>query len=53
MLARYILVIVGGAFLIAGLVRVAVSGLSHPQGRTWLLVGIIFTVVSAWLWTQQ
>ena len=25
---------------------------SHPQVRTWLLIGVIFGVVSAWLFYQ-
>jgi hypothetical protein len=53
MLARYILAIAGAAFLILGLVRLSMSGRSHPQARTWILVGVIFTAISAWLWTQQ
>jgi len=26
--------------------------ISHPQVRTWLLLGIIFSAVSAWLFDQ-
>jgi len=47
MLARYILVVLGTAFLIAGAVR----GPRHPQGRTWLLIAAIFGAVSIWLFT--
>jgi hypothetical protein len=51
--AKYILAGLALAFLMAGAVRlVGVSGQPNPQGRTWLLIGIIFGVVSAWLFYQ-
>jgi hypothetical protein len=50
MAAKYILAVLSCAFLIAGLVRLARdAGRSHPQSRTWLLIGVIFGAVSAWL----
>ena len=39
-------------FLVGGGLRVVRSGGSHPQGRTWLLIGVIFAVVSVWLFQQ-
>src|SRR5262245_54509460 len=45
MLARYILAVLGTAFLIAGGIR----GPRSPQGRTWLLIAAIFGAVSVWL----
>jgi bacteriorhodopsin len=47
--AQYILAVLACAFLLAGAMGLARSGLSHPQSRTWLLIGIIFGAVSAWL----
>ena len=45
MLAKYIL----GALAVIFLTLGASRGWRHPQGRTWLLVGVIFAIVSAWL----
>ena len=45
MLARYILGALAGLFLILGALR----GWRHPQGRTWLTVGVIFAAVALWL----
>ena len=45
MLAKYILGGLAVIFLVLGATR----GWRHPQGRTWLLVGAIFAVVSGWL----
>ena len=48
--AKYILAVLAVAFLAAALVRMSRGGgISHPQTRTWLLIGVIFSVVSAWL----
>jgi hypothetical protein len=44
MLAKYILGALAIVFLIAGTAR-----RRQIQGRTWLLVGAIFAIVSAWL----
>ena len=54
MLAKYIIGGLAAAFLVAALLRRSADrGFSHPQVRTWLLLGCIFTVVSAWLFYQQ
>ena len=54
MLAKYILAGLAVLFLAAAAVRVmGEHGSSHPQVRTWLLLGGIFSVVSAWLFYQQ
>lgn len=53
MAAKYILAGLAIAFLIAGLLRAARIGLAHPQPRTWLLIGVIFAVVSAWLFGRN
>ncbi len=50
MLTRYILAGLAAVFLVAALVRLTTAhGSSHPQVKTWLLLGGIFTIVSAWL----
>jgi hypothetical protein len=52
MLAKYILAVLAVLFLAAAGTRALGGGLSHPQTKTWLLVGVIFGAVSAWLlWT--
>jgi hypothetical protein len=53
MLAKYIIGGLAAVFLLAALLRLSAAGSSHPQFRTWLLLGGIFTVVSAWLFYQQ
>jgi hypothetical protein len=50
--AKYILAVVGAVFLVLGLARSTRRGIAHPQTRTWLLVGVIFSLVSAWLFSQ-
>jgi hypothetical protein len=51
--AKYILAALSGLFLILAFTRMARGGgAAHPQSRTWLLIGIIFGVVSAWLFYQ-
>ena len=53
MAAKYILAGLALAFLLAGAARlVGVSGRPNAQGRTWLLIGIIFGAVSVWLFYQ-
>jgi hypothetical protein len=47
--AKYILAGLAGLFLLMGLLR---GGPSHPQSRTWLIVGAIFGAVSVWLLFQ-
>jgi hypothetical protein len=53
MVARYILPVVSAIFLLAAVIRlVRNSGHIGPASKTWLLVAVIFAVVSAWLWIQ-
>jgi hypothetical protein len=48
--AKYILAVLAVAFLAAALMRLSRGGgISHPQTKTWLLIGVIFATVSAWL----
>jgi hypothetical protein len=52
--AKYILAAASCAFLLATAVRLARDGgRPHPQSGTWLLVGVIFAVVSAWLFSRS
>ena len=48
MLAKYILLSLAIAFFFASLVR----GPRSPQGRTWLLIAIIFGIISSWLFAK-
>jgi hypothetical protein len=47
--AKYILAGLAVLFTVMGIAR---GGPSHPQSRTWLLIGVIFGGVSAWLFYQ-
>lgn len=50
MAAPYILAALAVIFLAFTARNIARGrGISHPQTRTWLLVGAIFAVVSGWL----
>jgi hypothetical protein len=44
--------ILGGLALVFLVIGAARRGVSNGQSRTWLLIGIIFGVVSAWLFYQ-
>jgi hypothetical protein len=49
--ARGILAVLSAVFLTLALTRIAQGkSASHPAIRTWLIVGVIFGAVSAWLW---
>jgi len=51
--AKYILAVLSVVFLALAISRLARGGgASHPQTRTWLIIGIIFGVVSAWLFSR-
>ena len=50
MAVRYILFAFATVFLAAAVMRLSRGGrVTHPQIKTWLLVSLIFTLVSAWL----
>lgn len=54
MAAKYILAALSAVFLVLAASRIARGGAaSHPQTRTWLLIGVIFAAVSAWLFYRQ
>jgi len=51
--AKYILAAAACAFLLAAAVRLARDGgRPHPQSRTWLIVAVIFAIVSGWLFAR-
>jgi len=53
MAAKYILAALSIVFLVLAIARMTGGGTtSHPQARTWLIVGVIFGLVSAWLFYQ-
>jgi hypothetical protein len=52
MAAKYILAALAVVFLFLGTTRTAKGGTAHSQARTWLLIGFIFAIVSAWLFYQ-
>ena len=40
----------GPLFLVVAAWRALRAGTLVPQARTWLLIGVIFSAVAAWLW---
>jgi hypothetical protein len=49
--ARGILAVLSALFLLFAVIRVARGqSVSHPAVRAFLLVGVVFGAVSAWLW---
>jgi hypothetical protein len=52
MAAKYILAVLAVAFLVAAAGKASRHGHGHPQARTWALVGVIFGIVSGWLFSR-
>ena len=52
MAAKYILAALAIVFLIPAFTRDAGHGRMNPRGRTWLLIAVLFGLVSAWLFYQ-
>ncbi len=50
MAAQYILGCLAVVFLVFGGLRSAREGKVGPAARTWFMIGVIFGVVSAWIW---
>lgn len=48
MAAQYILAALSALFFVLAFAR----GSRTPQARTWLLIAVIFAIVSAWLFYQ-
>ena len=51
--AQLIFAILGPLFLLLGAWRCIRAGSLVPQGRTWLIIGVIFSAVAVWLWCSQ
>jgi hypothetical protein len=49
MTAATLLAVLGPLFLLLGAWRCVRSGFSHPQGRAWLIVGVVFSTIAWWL----
>ena len=53
MAAKYILAVISIAFLTAaGRRLVGDGGQLNPQSQTWLLIAVIFGIVSSWLFAR-
>jgi hypothetical protein len=50
MAANSILGCLAVVFLVLGALRSVRDGQLGPAARTWLMIGVIFGVVSVWLW---
>jgi drug/metabolite transporter (DMT)-like permease len=50
MAAGDILGLLAVVFLVLGGLRAVREGRVGPAARTWLMIGVIFGVVSAWTW---
>jgi hypothetical protein len=50
MAAQTILGCLAVVFLVLGSVKSVQEGKVGPAARTWLMIGVIFGVVSAWSW---
>lgn len=48
--AQLIFTVLGPLFLMLGAWRCISAGGLVPQGRTWLIIGAIFSAVAVWLW---
>lgn len=51
--AQLVFTVLGPIFLMLGTWRCISAGSLVPQARTWLLIGVIFSVVAAYLWWSQ
>jgi hypothetical protein len=52
--ARFIFPFLAGVFLVLGGLRVVrQDGQIDPAARTWLLIAVIFSGVSLWLWISR
>ena len=53
MATKYILAGLSVVFFVLAIARIVLAGAgAHPQSRTWLIIAIIFGLVSAWLFYQ-
>ena len=50
---RLIFAVLGPLFLLLAAWRCFGAGSFVPQAKAWFLIGIIFSLVAAWLWLYQ
>jgi uncharacterized membrane protein HdeD (DUF308 family) len=48
---RWLFAVLGSLFIVAGLL--ALGRGARAQARTWIIVGAIFLLVTAWLWLHR
>lgn len=48
--ARLIFTVLGPLFLLLAAWRYSSASSLAPQAKAWLIIGIIFSAVAAWLW---
>ena len=51
--ARLIFAVLGPLFLLLAAWSYSRAGSLVPQAKAWLIIGIIFSAVAAWLWWYQ
>ena len=51
--AQLIFAVLGPLVLLLGAWRCISAASFVPQGRTWLIIGAIFSAVAVWLWWSQ
>ena len=51
--ARLIFAVLGPLFLLLAAWSYSRAGRLAPQAKAWLIIGIIFSAVAAWLWWYQ
>ena len=49
---KLVFAVLGPVFLLLAGWRFARAGALVPQARTWLIIGVLFSAVAAWLWTR-
>lgn len=49
---KLLFAVLGPVFLLLAGWRFARAGALVPQARTWLIIGVLFCAVAAWLWSR-
>ena len=50
---KIVFTVIGPLFLLLAGWRYLRAGSLVPQAKTWLIIGIVFSLVAAWLWLYQ
>ncbi|HET7795839.1 MAG TPA: hypothetical protein VFL64_20800 [Rhizobacter sp.] len=53
MSSSLVFALLGPLFLLLALWRFIKTGELVPQAKAWLIVGLVFSAVAAWLWLHQ